>query len=184
MKVNASLKQENAFHTELATLGHNLNQIASVVNSAYKKVKYLQENTERISPTDLQEILSDPKKRIYLCLSPNREICGTVLVHQISEEKAEIGLFAIHPNFQGKKIGLYFLKQIENEAFKKAREIILKVILLYQEKLIAFYEKQGYSKTGEILPFPHEDKLRFIRPECRDQVFFSVFHKFKESKEL
>lgn len=165
------------FFVEQATLEHDLNRVAIVVNSAYKKVQYLQEEVERITVSELKSAVSNPKKKLYLCLSPTREICGTILLDFFEKDKAEIATFAVHPDYQGCCIGPAFMSYVEQEAFKKVSSIILKVIPLFQEKLIHFYERLGYRTTGEIMRFPEEDKIRYIRPECRDRVFFSIMQK-------
>ncbi len=165
------------FRVERATYAHDLEQAASTINAAYKKVKYLKDETQRVSPAELRAHIDDPKKRLYFCLSPEGKICGSLLMQMMEEDLAELGLFSIHPDFQGMKIAPQFLKRVENEAFKKAREIILKVIPLYQEPLIKFYERQGYGITGRIEPFSKEDQDKYIRPECRDKVYFSIMNK-------
>jgi ribosomal protein S18 acetylase RimI-like enzyme len=137
----------------------------------------LQEGIERITVSELRDAVSDPRKELYLCLSPTREICGTILLDFFERDKAEIALFAIHPDYQGYHIGPVFMSYVEREAFKKAMSIVLKVIPLFQEKLIRFYERLGYKTTGEVMSFLQEDKIRYIRPECRDQVFFSLMQK-------
>jgi GNAT superfamily N-acetyltransferase len=165
------------FTVEIATLEHDLTKAATLINSAYKKVKYLQDGIERTTPLDLREAISHPNKRLYFCILPSQEICGTILLDFFERDKAEIGLFAIDPNCRGYKIGPVFMSYVEQEAFKKVHTIILKVIPLFQEKLIQFYKGLGYRATGEKIAFPEEDKQRYIRPECRDQVYFSIMEK-------
>lgn len=170
---------EEYFTVEVATMDHDLTRITTVINTAYKKVGYLQNGVERATLTEVIDFISNPQKRVYLCLSPNREICGTILLDFFEKEKAEIALFAIHPDYKGYKLGPAFMNYVEHEAFKKTQSIILKVIPLFQENLIRFYERLGYRATGEMMEFPTEDKLRYIRPECRDRVFFSIMQKNK-----
>ena len=180
MSIELPLKIEGkgqCFFVEQATLEHDLDRVAVVVNSAYKKVQYLQEGIERIMASELRDAVSDPRKRLYLCLLPTREICGTILLDFFEKDKAEIALFAIHPDYQGCRIGPVFMSCVEQEAFREVSSIVLKVIPLFQEKLIDFYERLGYRTTGEVMDFPEKDKIRYIRPECRDRVFFSLMQK-------
>lgn len=139
----------------------------------------MQEGVERATSLEILDYATNPKKVLYLCISPKQEICGTILLDFFEKEKAEIALFAIHPDYQGCKIGPIFMNYVEQEAFKKVRAIILKVILLFQENLITFYERLGYVATEEIVQFPAEDKLKYIRPNCRDRVFFLIMQKNK-----
>lgn len=180
MSIELSFKiagKGQCFCVEQATLQHDLNTAAAVVNSAYKKVQYLQEGIARITVSELRDAVANPRKKLYLCLSPKREICGTILLDFFEQDKAEIALFAIHPDYQGYQIGPAFMSYVEREAFKKVTAIVLKVIQLFQEKLIHFYERLGYRITGEVMNFPQEDKIRYIRPEWWDQVFFSLMQK-------
>ncbi len=182
MSVSSSLKassQELSFKIEEATESSDLRQIVSLINAAYKKAKFLQEGVDRISYDEVRGLLSDPCKKLYLCISSSNEICGTILLKFINDTQAEIGLFAISPHYQGKKIAPLFLNYVEEEAFKKVREILLEVIPFSQENLIGFYERMGYRSTGQIVPFPNEAKLRYIRPEHREQVFISMMHKIR-----
>lgn len=170
---------EGVFTVEIATIDHDLSKVAKVINFAYKKVKYLQDEVERITPSELRGFISHPNQRLYLCISPSQEICGTILLDFFEQKKAEIGLFAIDPKYQGFKIGPVFMSYVEQEAFRKVQTIILKVIPLFQEKLVKFYERQGYRATRVRVAFPEEDLRRYIRSEYRDQVFFSIMQKSK-----
>lgn len=168
---------EGVFTVEIATVKHDLSKIATIINLAYKKVRYLQEMVERITSSELAGLISHPNQRLYLCISPSQEVCGTILLDFFEKNKAEIGLFAIDPKYQKYKIGPAFMSYVEQEAFKKVHTIILKVIPLFQERLVKFYEQLGYRATGEEIAFPEEDQRRYIRPECRDRVIFSIMQK-------
>ncbi|MES2199674.1 MAG: GNAT family N-acetyltransferase [Chlamydiota bacterium] len=180
MTVQLPLKighKEEYFTIEPATTDHDLTRIATVVNTAYKKVKYLQSEVERATSAEILDFISNPNKKLYLCISPSHEICGTILLDFSDKNEAEIALFAIHLDYQGCKIGPMFMSYVEQEAFKKVQVIILKVIPLFQENLMRFYERSGYKATGEVMDFPAEGKLRYIRPDCRDRVFFCIMQK-------
>lgn len=187
MSVQLPLRLENKeeyFTVEVATVNHDLTRVFTVINAAYKKVNYLQNEVERATSSEILDFISNPKKKLYLCISPRREICGTILLDFFEEDKAEIALFAIHPDYQGCKIGPLFMNYVELEAFKKISTIILNVISLFQENLIKFYEQLGYRATGEVKDFPTDDKLKYIRPDCRDRVFFHIMQKNKIQSSL
>jgi len=48
-------------------------------------------------------------------------------------------------------------------------------VLMVRETLIAWYERRGYTLTGETKPFPYGDN-RFGRP-LRDDLYFVVLEK-------
>lgn len=169
--------QEQEYLIEIATQEHDLARVIEVINAAYKKVKYLQEGIKRIALAEMIENLSDPNKRLYLCIAPNKEICGTILVHFNAQDTAKLGLFAVHPDYQGQNIGSVLLRAVEKAAFAEAKRIFLYVIPCTQERLIRFYEHLGYRKTGETREFPAEAKAHYIRPEYRDQIFLLIMEK-------
>jgi hypothetical protein len=43
-------------------------------------------------------------------------------------------------------------------------------VISVREELIAFYERRGYRRTGELSPFPYGDE-RFGLPQREDLVF-------------
>ena len=172
-----NVQKEAVFRVEKADLNQDLSAIASVVNSAYKKVVYLKDDG-KTSPADLKDIISNPSKALYLCLSTNNEICGTILIqYDANRKKAELGMFAIHPRYQGANIGAIFANCVEKEIFKVVPEIILKVVPLEQAKLVKFYINLGYQFTGEKVPFSEEETSKYIHPEYRDKVFMLIMSK-------
>ena len=48
-------------------------------------------------------------------------------------------------------------------------------VIAQREDLIAWYERRGYTRTGETRPFPYGDE-RFGRPR-RDDLVFVVLRK-------
>lgn len=77
---------------------------------------------------------------------------------------AYLGMFAIQPILQGAGLGRRFLNEAERIARDEwgVRSMRMSVITL-REELIAYYERRGYRRTGELLPFPTE--LRFGIPQ-------------------
>ena len=66
-------------------------------------------------------------------------------------------MFVVRPTLQGNGIGKHFLNAAERMAQQEwgVSKITMSVITLRPE-LIAFYERRGYRRTGEILPFPDD----------------------------
>jgi hypothetical protein len=48
-------------------------------------------------------------------------------------------------------------------------------VITIRDTLIAWYERRGYARTGELLPFPYGDQ-RFGLPQ-RDDLRFEVLEK-------
>ena len=66
-----------------------------------------------------------------------------------------LGLFVVSPERQNAGIGKQFIQAAEALAKREwgITKITIRVISLRRE-LIAFYERRGYRRTGEIRPFP------------------------------
>lgn len=88
---------------------------------------------------------------------------------------AYFGTFAVRPSAQGGGVGRRLMAEagrLAVETFGSARMEI--TVLAQQEKLIAWYERRGYRRTGETRPFPADE--RFARP-LRDGLHFVVLEK-------
>lgn len=167
------------FRVERATFSHDLQRIVQVINCAYRRQPFNRMDGERISLSKLNEIVINPNSTLFLLISghPENLICGTILL-----QASEISLFSLHPNYQGKGLGRLLLYSAEEEAFKTYDEVFLKVIPLFQEKLIAHYEQLGYQSLGERESLTQE-KLERIQPQYHNQVYALILRK-KNSKFL
>lgn len=86
-----------------------------------------------------------------------------------------LGMFAVDPDLQAAGIGRRVLAEGERVAAAMgAASVELHVIGLRHE-LIAWYERRGYRRTGERIPFPYGDE-RFGVPR-RDDLHFEVLRK-------
>ncbi|MDT0610540.1 GNAT family N-acetyltransferase [Streptomyces lancefieldiae] len=89
---------------------------------------------------------------------------------------AYFGMFAVSPELQGAGLG----KTIIAEAERRAREVwgvteMHMTVISVREELIAWYERRGYRRTGEMTPFPYGDE-RFGIPQ-RDDLQFELLVK-------
>ena len=137
--------------------------IARLVNSAYRgdssKAGWTSEadllDGQRTDSSEVERLIQDVNSMILLCLQ-NDEILGSVLL-QKAQEAAYLGMFVVRPMLQGNGIGKHFLNAAERIAQQEwgVSKITMSVITLRPE-LIAFYERRGYQRTGEVLPFPDD----------------------------
>ncbi len=137
--------------------------IARLVNSAYRgdssKAGWTSEadllDGQRTDPTEVESLIQDPNSMILLCLQTN-EVIGSVLL-QKKDEAVYLGMFVVRPDLQGNGIGKHFLNAAERIAQQEwgVSKITMSVITRRPE-LIAFYERRGYRRTGEVLPFPDD----------------------------
>ncbi|KAK1183747.1 GNAT family N-acetyltransferase [Streptomyces sp. NBS 14/10] len=86
-------------------------------------------------------------------------------------DHAYFGMFAVRPALQGAGLGKVIIAEAERwvRAEWGAREMRMTVISA-REDLIAWYERRGYARTGEMTPFPYGDE-RFGIPRRADLEF-------------
>ena len=89
---------------------------------------------------------------------------------------AYFGMFAVRPTAQAGGVGRRVLGEVERIAASQwgASELRMTVISARQD-LIAWYERRGYRRTGELVPFPYGDE-RFGVP-LRPDLCFEVLVK-------
>ncbi|RKN33942.1 GNAT family N-acetyltransferase [Micromonospora musae] len=93
------------------------------------------------------------------------------------DDHAYFGMFAVAPSQQGGGLGRELLDVAERHAEQEwgAGEMRMTVIT-QRDELIAWYERRGYVRTGEITPFPYGDE-RFGLPRRRDLAFETLVKK-------
>ncbi|MHC0433623.1 GNAT family N-acetyltransferase [Streptomyces sp. O3] len=84
---------------------------------------------------------------------------------------AYFGMFAVRPELQGAGLGKMVLAAAERTVRAEwgAREMHMTVISV-RDELIAWYERRGYRRTGQLSPFPYGDE-RFGVPQRPDLEF-------------
>jgi ribosomal protein S18 acetylase RimI-like enzyme len=88
---------------------------------------------------------------------------------------AYFGTFAVSPQAQGAGLGRQLRAEAERQAVAAfAATRLMMTVLAQQDKLIAYYERRGFRRTGETRPFPADP--RYARP-LRDDLCFAVLEK-------
>lgn len=137
--------------------------IARLVNSAYRgdssKAGWTTEadllDGQRTDPSEIQSLIQNADSMILLCLQ-NDEVVGSVLLKK-ENTAAYLGMFVVKPTLQGNGIGKQFLSAAESAAQQEwgVSKMTMSVITIRPE-LMAFYQRRGYRRTGEVLPFPDD----------------------------
>jgi ribosomal protein S18 acetylase RimI-like enzyme len=102
-------------------------------------------------------------------------LLGTVWLDPGRDAVWYFGLLTIHPELQKRKLGRTLLAAAEGFAKQRGARRIQMTVVNVRDILIAWYERRGYTLTGEIRPFPYGDD-RFGRP-TRDDLYFVVLQK-------
>jgi len=85
------------------------------------------------------------------------EMEGCVFLHK-KENKLYLGMFSVSPKAQGKGIGKKLLSAADEYAIKQNCRLIYMTVITVREELIAWYERNGYQRTGRVLPFPIDER--------------------------
>ncbi|NLU73614.1 GNAT family N-acetyltransferase [Streptomyces sp. HNM0575] len=86
-------------------------------------------------------------------------------------DAAYFGMFAVRPELQGAGLGKAVLAEAERTVAAEWGSGEMQMTVIRQrEDLIAWYERRGYSRTGEITPFPYGDE-RYGIPQRADLAF-------------
>ena len=109
---------------------------------------------DRTSEAEIAEMVAAPDKRVLLA-ERDGALIGTVTATDLGSGKAYMGLLCVNPLLQAAGLGRALIARIEALAAQDfgARPMELTVVDARAE-LIAYYERRGYVRTGEIRPFP------------------------------
>jgi ribosomal protein S18 acetylase RimI-like enzyme len=125
---------------------------------------------QRTDTDELAAILADPHSVMFV-LFDGSALLACVHVKRVSDATAYLGMFAVSPTQQGSGIGKRLLSTAERHAAEAMGVSAIEMTVIRQrEELIAFYERRGYTRTGEERPFPLDDE-RFGLPNRRDLSF-------------
>ncbi|MGW8376020.1 GNAT family N-acetyltransferase [Streptomyces sp. ODS28] len=129
---------------------------------------------QRTDPEGIAAVVSAPHGRLLVAELDGETVACCQIEHR--GEHAYFGTFAVRPTAQGGGLG----KRVLAEAERVAREEwglpeMHMTVIRQRDDLIAWYERRGYVRTGELIPFPYGDE-RFGIPQ-RDDLAFELLVK-------
>lgn len=165
----------------LATLA-DVPALVPLVESAYRgevskagwttEADYL--DGQRTDPQDLATIIATPGQSIHVLEQGGRLLASVHLKHQGGH--CFLGMFAVSPTLQGAGIGRRLVTHAEQFARTVLQATAMRMyVISIRTTLIAWYERLGYTRTGETAPFPYGNP-RFGLPK-RDDLAFIVLGK-------
>jgi GNAT superfamily N-acetyltransferase len=112
---------------------------------------------KRTDAATVTTLIKKPGAVFLKYVSEEGTIEGCVFLHK-KDSKLYLGMFSVSPVAQGKGIGKKILTAAEDYAKDNNCSSIYMTVITVREKLIAWYEKSGYKKTGKVLPFPVDER--------------------------
>lgn len=126
----------------------------------------------RIDEMAMIKYFQDPYITILKYVNHENKIIGCVYL-EVKDERLYLGMLTVAPLLQANGIGRQLLHQAEIVATELNCKFIYMTVIKSRRELIAWYERRGYTATGEILPF--HDGTRFGVP--KEEIQLAVFEK-------
>jgi len=162
-----------------------LEAIAALVNSAFRGDSSRAGWTTEADMvggqrTDAQLLRADLAERpgaVLLAMRGDLDgaLLGSVWLEPRGTDTWYLGMFTIRPDLQSRQLGRTLLNEAEAFAAARGARRMRMTVITVREELIAWYERRGYARTGELVPFPYADE-RFGLP-LRDDLEFAVLEK-------
>jgi ribosomal protein S18 acetylase RimI-like enzyme len=130
---------------------------------------------QRTDPRMVADAIADPEAVVLLAETDGRPVACCHVERR--DGYGYFGMFAVSPGRQGGGLGRALLAEAERFARDEwgAGELRMTVIV-QRADLIAWYERRGYTRTGERSPFPYGDE-RFGVPLRPDLAFETLAKK-------
>jgi ribosomal protein S18 acetylase RimI-like enzyme len=114
--------------------------------------------TARTDEATVTKLINKPGAIFLKYLNEQGVIEGCVLLHK-KEKRLYLGMFSVSPLAQGKGIGKKLLTAADDYAKQQNCSSIFMTVITVREELIAWYERNGYQRTGKVLPFPVDERF-------------------------
>jgi ribosomal protein S18 acetylase RimI-like enzyme len=147
----------------LPALPEDAQALSQLVNAAYRGDTGRQGWTTEADLIDgtrtdaelLREVMQRPDS-VILKYVDNEEIIGCVEL-RVEGAKLYLGMLTVKPTLQKSGIGKKLMQAAEAHAREKGCTAIFMNVLTDRSELIAWYERQGYTDTGQRKPFAFTD---------------------------
>ena len=113
---------------------------------------------KRTDEETLNKLIEKPGAVFLKYTNEHGEIEGCVFL-QKKVDRLYLGMLSVSPLVQTKGIGKQLLNASHEHAQQQNCSSIYMTVITLRDNLIAWYERHGYTKTGEVLPFPVEEKF-------------------------
>ncbi len=130
---------------------------------------------QRTDEGKLREALAAKSGAVLLTLREEDELLGCVWLEPAHIDAWHLGMLSVRLGLQKAGVGRRLLAAAEDYARAQGAAWLEMTVINIRDTLIAYYERRGYARTGEVRPFPYGDD-RFGVP-LRDDLSFVVLEK-------
>ncbi len=178
----------DAWLVERATLD-DLPALVVLVNAAYRGAKARTAWTHEVDlldgqRTDVQSLADelsapDPSTILLLRKAPEASLLACVMLQSYRDDDdammGHLAMLTVDPDAQARGLGRHMLDVADAWARDAGCRALRITVISLRHELIAWYERRGYRRTGDLKPFPYGD-MRFGLPR-RDDLVFLVMEK-------
>lgn len=140
--------------------------LVTLVNSAYRGEGGQQGWTHeghliagaRTNAAGIEELLNNPGATILKYTDPNGALLGCVYLQE-QPGKLHLGLLSVLPTHQGAGTGKQLLSAADDYARRHQCTAIQITVITARPELLAWYERHGFHRTGELQPFHAGEKF-------------------------
>lgn len=148
----------------------DISALTTLINSAYRGESSKQGWTTeadligglRTDADELQKIFNNPTETILKFTDEANDIIGCVRLKK-EDGKIYLGMLTVSPTLQAKGIGKQLLQTAEMFAKEVQAPAIFMTVISVRQELIAWYERQGYQRTGEVRPFEPNERFEILQ---------------------
>jgi ribosomal protein S18 acetylase RimI-like enzyme len=113
---------------------------------------------KRTDEITVSSLMKKPGAVFLKYINEHNIIEGCVFLHKKADH-LYLGMFSVSPQAQGKGIGKKLLAAADDYAKKENCSAIFMTVITVRKELIAWYERNGYTRTGKVLPFPVDERF-------------------------
>ena len=113
-----------------------------------------------------EETMSSYFENDRVTILKNTDEAGSVTACVYLEKKGDklyLGMLSVSPELQAAGIGKALLSAAEDHAREQGCNTMSMTVITSRHELISYYERRGYVKTGELVPFHHDEKFGIPR---------------------
>lgn len=125
------------------------------------------EGDVRITEEELRSLMLQSETILVKYVNDLKEIIGAVYL-KLENAEIYLGLLSVKPSEQGSGIGKQLLQYAKSIALQHKCTAIKMRVISKRTELIEWYQRHGYTATGEIQPFPSnlvsksKEELNFV----------------------